>query len=84
MRCLPQVLDPQMVLEFGQGAADLLAISTGQVILGEPCYDVLQPRGLFSGTEILNASILSQLAQLKMHFGQELTHLPLGVGLLLS
>ena len=75
---------PQVILQFGQGTVDFLAVSARKVILGEPCYDIFQPRGLFSGTEILNASILSQLAQLKMHFGQELTHLSLRVRLLLS
>ena len=84
MRCLPQVLDPQMVLEFGQGAVDLLAISTGQVILGKSSYDVFQPGGFLSGTNVLNPSIFGQLTQLKMHSGKELPHLSLGVGLLLS
>ena len=78
------MFDPQMILQFGQGTADFLAVSARKVILGEPCYNIFQPGGFFSCTEILNTSILSQLAQLKMHFGQELTHLSLRVGLLLS
>ena len=78
------MFDPQVILQFGQGAVDLLAVSARKVILGEPCYNILQPGGFFSCTEILNTSIFGQLAQLKMHSGKELPHLSLGVGLLLS
>ena len=61
MGCFLEMLDLQVILQFGDRTVLLLAVPTHKIFGGQTSNHILQSVGLLSGTDVCHPSIFSQL-----------------------